>query len=130
KWDSFEANFFALMSPSALALAPTTYITSFHLPQESVAAAADLVHQFPNLTVFDVGAILGQVQRVLDQVIGAVQFLFLFTAAAGIIVLGAALFSTRDERRHEAALLRALGASGIQLRQALRVELILLGVLA
>jgi putative ABC transport system permease protein len=130
KWDSFDANFFALMSPSALALAPTTYITSFHLPRDSVAVAGALVEQFPNLTVFDVGAILGQIQRVLDQVIGAVQFLFLFTAAAGIIVLGAALFSTRDERRNEAALLRALGASGVQLRQALRIELILLGILA
>lgn len=130
KWDSFQANFFALMSPAALAQAPTTYITSFHLPPESLAAAGELVGQFPNLTVFDVGAILSQVQRVLDQVIGAVQFLFLFTAAAGVIVLGAALFSTRDERRHEAALLRALGADSARLRQALRVELIVLGVLA
>ena len=130
KWDSFEANFFALVSPAALAKAPATYITSFHLPPESLDVAGALVWRFPNLTVFDVGAILAQIQRVLDQVIGAVQFLFLFTAAAGIIVLGAALFSTRDERRHEAALLRALGADSLQLRHALRVELIILGVLA
>lgn len=130
KWDSFQVNFFALLSPAALQQAPTTFITSFHLPRAEQALVQELVAEFPNLTVFDVDAILGQVQRVLDQVIQAVQLLFLFTVAAGILVLGAALFSTRDERMHEVAILRALGASGRQLRQALHIELVLLGAMA
>src|SRR5690606_33994160 len=29
-WDSFQANFFAVMSPAALVGAPATFITSFH----------------------------------------------------------------------------------------------------
>ncbi|HEY9573267.1 MAG TPA: FtsX-like permease family protein, partial [Pusillimonas sp.] len=90
----------------------------------------ELLHAFPNLTVFDVGSILGQLQHVLDQVVQAVQLLFLFTVLAGVLVLGAALYSTRDERVHEVAILRALGASGRQLSAALRVELLLLGGLA
>ncbi|NYT65789.1 FtsX-like permease family protein [Alcaligenaceae bacterium] len=130
QWDSFQVNFFALLSPAALKQAPATYITSFHLPAKQSHLTKDLVAQFPNLTVFDVGAILGQVQRVLDQVIQAVQLLFLFTVAAGILVLGAALFATRDERMHEVAVLRVLGASGRQLRLALYIELLLLGALA
>lgn len=130
QWDSFQVNFFALLSPAALAQAPTTYITSFYLPADLTNLTKDLVAQFPNLTVFDVGAILGQVQRVLDQVIKAVQLLFLFTVAAGILVLGAALYATRDERMHEVAVLRVLGASGKQLRLALYIELLLLGLLA
>lgn len=130
QWDSFQVNFFALLSPAALQQAPATYITSFHLPADKPGLTKDLVAQFPNLTVFDVGAILGQVQRVLDQVIHAVQLLFLFTVAAGILVLGAALFATRDERMHEVAVLRVLGASGQQLRLALYIELLLLGTLA
>ncbi|NYT86613.1 ABC transporter permease [Pollutimonas harenae] len=129
-WDSFQANFFAMMSPAALADAPTTFITSLYVAPTMQPFVQNLIKEFPNLTVFDVGSILGQIQHVLDQVIQAVQLLFLFTVAAGGLVLGAALFSTRDERMHEVAVLRALGASGRQLADALRLELLVLGGLA
>ncbi|NYT59073.1 FtsX-like permease family protein [Alcaligenaceae bacterium] len=129
-WDSFQANFFAVMSLVALADAPATFITSLHVSPSMQDVVQDLVSTFPNLTVFDVGSILGQIQHVLDQVVQAVQLLFLFTVAAGVLVLGAAMFSTRDERMHEVAVLRALGASGRQLAGALRLELVLLGTMA
>jgi putative ABC transport system permease protein len=130
KWDSFQANFFAMLSPAALRDAPATFMTSLHIPVEQRDLSQALVRRFPNLTVFDVGSLLGQVQHILDQVIQAVQLLFLFTLAAGMLVLGAALFSTRDERMHEVAILRALGASRRQLSASLRIELLLLGGLA
>ena len=129
-WDSFQANFFAVMSPAALAGAPATFITSLHIPAADPGLAQRLLHEFPNLTVFDIGSILGQIQSVLNRVIQAVQLLFLFTVLAGVLVLGAALFSTRDERMHEVAVLRALGASGRQLASAMRIELLLLGAVA
>src|SRR3546814_5266111 len=40
------------------------------------------------------------------------------------------MLSTRDERMHEVAVRRALGASGRQLAGALRLELLLLGGMA
>ncbi|MBF6615841.1 MAG: FtsX-like permease family protein, partial [Candidimonas sp.] len=85
---------------------------------------------FPNLTLFDIGSLLGQVQHVLDQVVRAVQLLFLFTVIAGVLVLAAALAATRDERIHEVAILRALGASRRQLVAAQRIELLIVGGLA
>lgn len=130
KWDSFEANFFAILSPAALKDAPATYITAFYLPASRAGLMSELVHDFPNLTVFDVGAIMAQVQQILGQVITAVQLLFIFTVFAGILVLGAAFFATRDERIHEIAILRTLGASARQLRDTLRVELFLVGTIA
>src|SRR5690606_32635063 len=39
-WDSFEANFFAVLSPAALADAPTTFITSIHLTPDQHALLA------------------------------------------------------------------------------------------
>ena len=129
-WDSMRVNFFALMTPAALGEAPQSWITSFHLPADGQAALQSLVRDFPNLTVFDVGAILAQLQGVIDQVVAAVQWLFLFTLAAGVLVLAAALTSTRDERTREAALMRALGATRAQLVQAQRLELLALGTLA
>ena len=129
-WDSMQVNFFAILSPSALADMPQSWITSFYLPPDKAPVLRDLVRQFPNLTVFDVGAMLQQLQSVLDQVASAVQMLFLFTLLAGVLVLAAALTATRDERMREAAVLRALGATRGQLARAQRIELLAVGGLA
>lgn len=129
-WDSLRANFFVIMPSRLLAEQPKSYITAFHLPAGKGALAGELVREMPNLTVLDTSAIFRQVQAVLDQVIAAVEFLFLFTLAAGVLVLYAALVATFDERAREAGLLRALGASREQLSRAQTAEMICLGALA
>ena len=129
-WDSMRVNFFVLTPPGVLDDAPASYITSFHLPTERRMLASQLVEAFPNLTVIDIDAILAQIQSVVGQVVGAVQFVFLFTLAAGAVVLYAAFLSAIDERRFELAVMRALGARREQLRQALLVELAAVGALA
>ena len=129
-WDSMRVNFFVLTPPGVLDDAPASYITSFHLPAEKRVAAGQLVEAFPNLTVIDIDAILAQIQSVVGQVVGAVQFVFLFTLAAGAVVLYAAFLSAIDERRFELAVMRALGARREQLRGALLVELAVIGGLA
>ena len=129
-WDSMRANFFVIMPPALLADKPQSFITAFHLPEARAAFTTELVREYPNLTVVDTTAVFRQVQAVLDQVIAAVEFLFVFTLAAGVLVLYAALASSRDERVREAALLRALGASRQQLSRAQLAELVCLGGLA
>lgn len=129
-WGSFKVNFFVLMPPAALERFPATYITSFHLPAQRRAALDGLIAAHPGLTAIDVGPILAQVQQVLEQVIGAVQFLFAFTLGAGVLVLYAALAGTRDERVRESALLRALGASHRQVRAVQAAEFAVVGALA
>lgn len=130
KWDSFDVNFFALLSETVLRDAPATYIASLHFPENAAELVRRILNEFPNVTVFDLTVILAQVQTVLDHVIMALQLLFLFSVAAGLVVLAAALFATRDERMFEAALMRALGASSAQLSGALRIEMIIMGSLA
>ncbi|WP_241129094.1 ABC transporter permease, partial [Achromobacter xylosoxidans] len=129
-WDTMRVNFFAILTPETLADMPQSWITSFYLPPEKAQVLPALVRQFPNLTVFDVGAILQQLQSVLNEVGRAVQLLFLFTLAAGVLVLSAALTATRDERMREAAVLRALGATRRQLARSQRIELWAVGGLA
>lgn len=129
-WGSFKVNFFVLMPPALLHDFPATYITSFHLPPARRGVVDGLVAQYPNVTAIDIAPILAQIERVLEQVIGAVQFLFLFTLAAGVLVLYAALAGTRDERMRESALLRALGASHRQVRAVQVAEFLCVGALA
>jgi putative ABC transport system permease protein len=130
RWDSFQPNFFIELSPGALAKFPATWITSVYLPPQRSAMLADLLRQLPSLTLFDVDAIMDQVRRLMDEASLAVEYVFLFTLGAGIIVLLAAVQSTRDERRFEAAVLRALGASRALVRAAAASEYAALGFTA
>jgi putative ABC transport system permease protein len=125
-----KVNFFMILSPAALERSPRTMITAYHQGADGVPLDGALVREFPNLTVFDTGNLVRQVQGVLDQVVLAVQFLFVLTLAAGVVVLYTALAASRDERVREAGLMRALGASRAQLSRAQVWELGLSGGLA
>ncbi len=129
-WGSMRVNFFVIINPKALSGMPQTWITAFHLPDRLSGFVNELTRDFPNLTVVDVGGVIKQIQSVLDQVITAVEFLFLFTLASGVLVLYAALVGSQDERTREAGLLRALGATRRQLSQAQWIEFSLVGGLA
>jgi putative ABC transport system permease protein len=109
-WDSFQPNFFIVLSPGALADMPTTYISSMRIAEEKLPMLVGLVRAHPTVSVIDLGAILEQVRGIIEKASLAVQAVFLFTLAAGVAVLFAAVQSTIDERRFESAMLRALGA--------------------
>jgi putative ABC transport system permease protein len=130
EWGSMHANFFVIINPTAMREAPTTYMTAFHLPAKGIGLANTLTRAYPNLTVVDVSGIIRQLQDVLDQVVTAVEFLFLFTLASGVLVLYAALMGSQAERTREAGLLRALGATRGQLATAQRIEFALVGGLS
>jgi len=129
-WDSMRPNFFMVLSPKVAADRPHSWMASFHLPESQTALTGTLLARFPNLTVFDTSAIVRQVQSILEHVVRAVQFLFVFTLAAGVVVLYAALAGSRDERVREAGLMRALGASRRQLQRAQLLELGVTGALS
>ena len=128
-WSSMRANFFVIYPVDTLADLPATYLAAFQAP---LVKGFDntLTREFPNATNVDLSQSLTQVQRVLDQVIRAVEFLFAFTLAAGLVVLFASVTATRAERAREFAIMRAVGARSGLLRQVQRAELMGVGLLA
>lgn len=130
QWDSFHPNFFMIFPPGVLERFPATYITSFYLPQARKGELAGMLREFPALTVIDMDRIMEQVRRILAQVTLAVEYVLLFVLLAGFAVLYAALQASLDERLHEGALLRTLGASRQQLRSGHLAEYAALGFLA
>lgn len=110
EWDSFEPNFFMVFSPAALEGYPKTFVTSLLVPAERREVLLRVVRSHPSVSVIDIEAVLTQVRRVIDRAALAVQYVFLFTLAAGLVVLFAAVQTTLDQRRYESALLRTFGA--------------------
>lgn len=139
-WSSMRVNFFVMYPVAQLpADVPVSFISAFRAPEPVLAVNGQprpqsfdntLVKAFPNITNVDMSSTLAQVQRVLDQVIRAVEFLFGFTLAAGVVVLFAAITATREERAREFAIMRAVGARASLLRQVQRAELAGVGLLA
>jgi putative ABC transport system permease protein len=130
-WGSMRANFYVMFPVAQLAGVPVTYMGAFRAPASTNSAFDNaLVKNFPNITSVDMSATVSQIQKVLDQVIRAVEFLFAFTLAAGVVVLLTAITATRDERAKEFAVMRALGAGGKLLRQVQGAELAGVGLLA
>jgi putative ABC transport system permease protein len=130
RWDSFQPNFFMVFSPGVLDDVTGTLITSVHVRPGQRPALVDLVRQFPEVTIIDIDALLSQVRDVMDKAALAVQYVFLFTLAAGLMVLLAAVQATRDERRYESAMLRTLGASRSVVFQGIAAEFTALGLLS
>ena len=128
-WGSMRANFFVIYPVDNLPDVPLSYMAAFKTP-DVPAFERNLLQQFPNVTSVDLRATLIQIQNVLDQVIRAVEFLFAFTLMAGLLVLTAAVTSTREERKREFAIMRALGATGRLLSQVQTAELMGVGLLA
>ena len=133
-WGSMRVNFFVMFPVANVADVPVSYISAFKAPPAPAKGIQSfdntLVKAFPNITNIDTTSTLAQVQRVLDQVIRAVEFLFGFTLAAGLVVLFAAITATREERAKEFAIMRAVGARASLLRQVQRAELAGVGLLA
>ena len=127
-WGSMRVNFFVMFPQARMDDLPLSYISAFRTLAPGLDRA--LAQQFPNLTLVDLSASLAQVQAVLDQVVRAVEFLFGFTLAAGLVVLFAAVSSTRESRAREYAVMRAVGAGSALLRQVQRAELLGVGALA
>ena len=128
-WGSMRANFFVIYPVDNLPDVPLSYMAAFKTP-DVPAFERNLLQQFPNVTSVDLRATFIQIQNVLDQVIRAVEFLFAFTLMAGLLVLTAAVTSTREERKREFAIMRALGATGRLLSQVQTAELMGVGLLA
>lgn len=130
QWDSFRPNFYVIGTPGLLQDRPTNYITSFYLPPGREAVLSDIVRQFPAVTVIDVSALMNQVREIIGRGAQAVEYVFVFTLIAGLLVLYAGIQASREYRRQESAILRTLGLRRRALLWAVGIEFFTLGLLA
>lgn len=130
RWDTMKPNFYMIFSADSLSSYATTYMTSFYLPENNKNLLNGLVKKYPGVTVLEVDQILKQFKRVLVQLTESINYLLYFALLAGFTVLFATVYSTLDNRIHEGALMRTLGANRTLLRKAHLVEFSLLGLIS
>lgn len=130
RWDSFHPNFYMIFPPGVLDKLPATYITSFYLSPSQKPILTALVKQFPSITIIDIAQLLVQTKYIISSITKAIKYILIFTFIAGLAILYASLQVSLDERLHESAIMRALGASRKQLRMIFATEFIVLGLLA
>jgi putative ABC transport system permease protein len=130
RWDSMRVNFFVIAPPRVMQAFPAAFVSAFRIEPGRESVLNRLSARFPNLTIVDVAAAVRQAQGVVDQLVSAVQFIFLFTLGAGLLVLYSALVATEDERRRETAVMRVFGASRAQVAGSQRLEFLAMGAIA
>ena len=130
RWDTMKPNFYMIFSPGTLDAYPSTFITSFYLPEAKKNVLNTLVKKYPGTTILEVDLILQQFKTILIQLTQAINYLLYFALMAGFTVLFAAVYATLDNRIYEGALMRTLGANRSLLRKTHIIEFSILGLIS
>ncbi|MDC1021410.1 hypothetical protein OAR01_00120 [Gammaproteobacteria bacterium] len=129
EWQSFSPNFFFILSPAAGRELPNSYITSIKL-ENSQKFMNNFTNRFPTITSVNLEAIIEQGKSSLASASWAVQYIFLLTFIAGILALIASVYSNRDQRTKETAIMHAIGASRALILKSAVSEFLILGLLS
>ena len=129
-WQSLQPNFFMIFNQFVLQDFPATYISSHYVAPEKEQLFNRFLAQYPTISMIDVGALIGQLRSVIEQVSLAVEFILVLVVIAGSLVLIAQVQASMEEREREIAILRTLGAKGSLLRNSVLLEFVCLGVVA
>ena len=129
-WDSFQPNFYLLVTPDALAGVPSTHMASFHVPANDPGFVNRLLDRFPTLSVFSVDQLIVRFRDILDKLSIAMELLVSLVLASAALVMLANIATSRELRIREYGLLRTLGGSSRLVRGSLLLEFAGLGVFA
>ncbi len=130
-WGSFSTNFYMILSPASLEGAPLTYLSTATVsPDEEIPLQQALVRALPNVTAIQIGDVLANVARLLEQLTWVIQGMAFLSIISGATVMVAALSSTRYRRLYEAAVLKVVGGTRRLLVQSFAVEFAMVGTLA
>lgn len=123
--------FIMVLNPAALAGAPHTFIaTTYATPSAEAAIMADITGRYPNVTAIRVRDAVDRVAELLGGLARASAWGASATLLTGFLVLIGAAAADSQSRRHEAAVLKTLGATRAQILSSLALRAILLGVAA
>ncbi|MFQ5449513.1 MAG: ABC transporter permease [Nitrospinaceae bacterium] len=130
-WKNMRTNFYMIFSPGALQSAPITFVATVHVPRDQeLKLQQAVVKALPNITALSTRDIVNTVQTVVNKLKTLVDFMSVFSIAAGGFILFGSVASTRFRRLKESAILKILGARRKTVAGILGVEYATLGTIA
>ena len=130
RWDNMQPNFFIIFSPGTIDRLGATFLSTVLMESEQKILLNDLVRLFPTIVVFEIDALIEQIQTIIAQVTSAIELISVLVLVCGALVLLACVNATLDERFHENAILRTLGAGKRLILTSLLIEFASIGVIA
>ncbi|MCS1409642.1 MAG: Macrolide export ATP-binding/permease protein MacB [Verrucomicrobia subdivision 3 bacterium] len=131
-WRRLQANFFVVFPMGVLDNAPGFHIITTRVPDAAASAQMqrEVTEMFPNVSTIDLMLVLEIINSIVGKISFGIQFMALFTAFTGVVLLITATLNSRYQRIQESIQLRTLGASKTQILKIQFVEYCLLGVMA
>lgn len=130
RWDNMQPNFFIIFSPGTIDHLGATFLSTVLMEREQKILLNDLVRQFPTIVVFEIDALIEQIQTIIAQVTSAIELISVLVLVCGGLVLLSCVNATLDERFHENAILRTLGAGRKLILTSLLIEFASIGAIA
>ncbi|MEQ4731361.1 MULTISPECIES: putative ABC transporter permease subunit YbbP [Providencia] len=128
-WESLRPNFYFIFSEESLSQMPATWLSSFHYDGDG-QLLTQLSRHYPTINVLDTGAIITQIQQILQQVSQALEVMVVLVIFCGLLLLLAQIQVGMSQRERELVVYRTLGASKKLMRRTLWSEFALLGLMA
>ena len=130
RWDNMQPNFFIIFSPGTIDHLGATFLSTALMEREQKILLNDLVRLFPTVVVIEIDALIEQIQTIIIQVTSAIELISVLVLLCGALVLVACVNASLDERFHENAILRTLGAGRKLILSSLFIEFASIGVVA
>lgn len=131
-WPKDPPNFIFVFPKGIIDAAPQVWVAATRLDDSKNAALfqQQLVHSFPNISLFDLRLVLATINSIFEKIGMVVRFLALFSIVTSLIVLAGAVSNSKYLRLKENVLLRTIGARTRQITAITLIEYAYLGIFA
>lgn len=132
KFNQVSTNFLVLFPDNVLNNAPKFHviITKTKNDRQAADVQAEVVREFPNVSVINLGTIVETLEEILGKISFVIQFMAFFSIITGVLVLISSLIISKYQRMRESILLRTLGAGSGIVSTINTLEYFFLGTLA
>jgi putative ABC transport system permease protein len=126
-WQSFDPNFFIVLSSGHLEEAPQTLVASLNLPDEKVAQFQNsLFDSLPNISSLDVRRVIQRIVDIISKVRGIFKIYGLFIILLGTVIIFGLLHLHWEDRTKDMAFFKLMGVKGKSINLIMTYELIFL----
>lgn len=131
-WNRIQTNFVVVFPKGVLEDAPQFHVLLTRVPSPEVSAKfqQNVVRQFPNISIIDLGLVLKVIDDLLNKIEFVIRFIAAFSIVIGLVVLISSVLISKYQRLQENVLLRTLGAVQKQILVITLIEYFFVGALA